>query len=262
MRNKIIAGNWKMNKTFKEGTELLDDVLSASDHINLHNVHVIFATPFIHLRKAAKEIRKHKHFHLAAQNCHWEESGAFTGEISVPMLESVGCEYVIVGHSERRQFFYESNDICARKIEAALKHNIKPIYCVGEALDVRESKRHFTHVELQIVEGLFSLNADQMKNVVIAYEPVWAIGTGVNASPEQAQEMHAFIRKAVAQQYSDELASQIPILYGGSMKPSNVTELLSQPDVDGGLIGGASLQASDFTAMIKAAASVATASVR
>lgn len=262
MRQKIIAGNWKMNKTFKEGIDLVDEVLSLTEHANLHNVHVIFGTPFIHLRKVSKQIKKHNHFHLAAQNCHWEESGAFTGEVSVPMLESVGCEYVIIGHSERRQYFYESNDICARKIEAALKHNIKPIYCVGETQDVRESKRHFTHVELQIVEGLFSLTADQMKNVVIAYEPVWAIGTGLTASPAQAQEMHAFIRKAIEQQYSNAIASQIQILYGGSMKPSNVTELLSQQDVDGGLIGGASLQGSDFAAMIKAAASVSTASAK
>lgn len=252
MRPKLIAGNWKMNKTFKEGNDLIDEVLDLTRDYNMQNIAVIFATPFIHLRHAFKDLRKQKHFFTAAQNCHWEDSGAFTGEVSVPMLASVGCDYVIVGHSERRQFFYESNDICARKIEAALRHGVKPIYCVGETLDVRESKRHFTHVELQIVEGLFTLTAEQMKSVVIAYEPVWAIGTGVTASAEQAQEMHAFIRKALEQQFGAQVANEVPILYGGSVKPNNAAELFTQPDVDGGLIGGASLNASDFAAIVKA----------
>ena len=144
MRPKIIAGNWKMNKTFKEGNDLVEEVLDATQHLHLQNVEIIFATPFIHLKKISKDLKKHKHFHLAAQNCHWVDSGAFTGEISVPMLESVGCEYVIVGHSERRQYFYESNDICAKKIEAALRHNLKPIYCVGETLDIHQSPIHST----------------------------------------------------------------------------------------------------------------------
>jgi triosephosphate isomerase (TIM) len=253
MKKKIIAGNWKMNKNFKEGSDLLNECIELLQNKNLDNVQVVFATPFIHLRKAFKDLKKIKHFSLAAQNCFWEDNGAYTGEISAPMIKSTGAEYVIIGHSERRQYFNETNEQLAKKVDAALRNNLIPIFCVGEILKIREENRHFTHVELQVVEGLFHLTEENFKKVVIAYEPVWAIGTGVNATSQQAQEMHAFIRRAVTEQYSKETGLQIPILYGGSVKPSNAHELFSQPDVDGGLIGGASLVAHDFSAIVEAA---------
>lgn len=253
MRNKIVAGNWKMNKDYKEGIELINECKELLQHKNLNNISVVFSTPFIHLKKAHKELKNIDNVFTAAQNCFWEDSGAFTGEISVPMISSAGAEYVIVGHSERRQYFNESNEILAKKVDAVLRNNLKAIFCVGEPLNIREENRHFTYVELQVVEGLFHLNENQISNIIIAYEPVWAIGTGVTATTQQAEEMHAFIRKAMEQQYGKEISDKIQILYGGSVKPSNAKEIFSQANVDGGLIGGASLVASDFIAIVDAA---------
>ncbi len=253
MRKKIVAGNWKMHKELKEGIEFIETVLAQLDTHNFNNAEVIFATPFIHLRKGRKAVKPLDHCFVAAQNCHWEDSGAYTGEISARMIASTGATHCIVGHSERRQYFLESNEQLAAKVNQCLQHKLTPIFCVGETLDIREAHRHYTHIELQIVEGLFHLNEDEIQKMIIAYEPVWAIGTGVNATPQQAQEIHAFIRKALEQQYSVEIAHSIRILYGGSVKPDNAEQLFSQPDVDGGLIGGASLKVDDFISIISKA---------
>jgi triosephosphate isomerase len=251
MRKKIVAGNWKMHKSYKEGIELLDETLVLLDMEKVKGVEVVFCPPFIHLHKASKSIEGSKYIHTGAQNCHWEESGAYTGETSCGMIKSAGASYVIVGHSERRQYFNETNEQLGKKVNVALKHKLTPIYCCGETLNIREANEHFEVVGSQIKESLFHLSKEEMEQVVIAYEPVWAIGTGKNASKEQAQEMHAFIRKTIAHQYTLGVAENISILYGGSCKPSNAPELFSQPDVDGGLIGGASLAAADFVGIIK-----------
>jgi triosephosphate isomerase len=253
MRKKIVAGNWKMHKDFKEGLDFIESCVEQIRMNDLTQAEVIFATPFIHLRKGKKEIKKLDNCFISAQNCHWENSGAYTGEISASMIASTGATHCIIGHSERRQYFSESNEQLAKKVNQCLQHELIPIFCVGETLDIREAHRHYTHIELQVVEGLFHLNEEEIQKVIIAYEPVWAIGTGVNATPQQAQEIHAFIRRALEQQYSVDIANHIRILYGGSVKPSNAAELFSQTDVDGGLVGGASLNQDDFLAIIRAA---------
>lgn len=253
MRTKIVAGNWKMNKNLKEGIDFIKETVHQIITADLTGAEVIFATPFIHLRKGVKEVKKLNFCSIAAQNCHWENSGAYTGEIAASMIASTGATHCIVGHSERRQYFNENSEQLSKKINQCLEQDLTPIYCVGETLDIREAHRHYTHIELQIVEGLFHLSEEQIQQVVVAYEPVWAIGTGVNASPQQAQEIHAFIRKALEHQYNADIAGRIRILYGGSVKPNNAAELFSQPDVDGGLIGGASLQVDDFMSIIRAA---------
>lgn len=246
-RQHIVAGNWKMNKSFEEGKDLAEAVaagLTESDTI------AILAPPFIHLSAVSMTVQQKLNLKLAAQNCHQEKGGAYTGEISIDMLKSVGVEYVILGHSERREYFGEEATLLAKKVDTVLEAGLKPIFCCGEKLPVREAGTHTELVSDQIKGALFHLSAEAFADVVIAYEPVWAIGTGVTASPEQAQEMHAVIRKLIADQYGAEAADATTILYGGSVKPANAKELFSQPDVDGGLVGGASLKPDDFLAII------------
>lgn len=252
MRTRIAAGNWKMNTSVSEGTELAKSINSfVSENKLPEDVKVIVAPPFTHLEKVASSVNGNQVI-VAAQNCSTELSGAFTGEVSVSMIKSTGATAVIIGHSERRTYFHETNQQLYTKVKNVLAENMIPIYCCGEVLEERNSGVHFYVVEKQIKEGLFGLSENDIKNVVIAYEPVWAIGTGVVATADQAQEMHAFIRKIVRDKYNNEIADNITILYGGSCKPSNAKELFDNADVDGGLIGGASLKAEDFIGIIKA----------
>ncbi len=252
MRKKIVAGNWKMNKTFDEGIQLVKEIIELYTAEVKSQTYVVLAPPFIHLYKLQPLIFGMPMLELAGQNCSNMPGGAYTGEISAAMLKSVGCDYVILGHSERRQYFNETNDWLAKKIDIALANLLQPIYCVGETLEERESGKLFDIIESQLREALFHLPAEQMKHVVIAYEPVWAIGTGQTATSLQAQEMHAFIRKIVGDKYGSEISDNISILYGGSVKADNAVELFQQPDIDGGLIGGAALQARSFVDIIKA----------
>ncbi len=250
MRKFIVAGNWKMNTTPKTGKELVKKVLKKA---KLGNVKVIFAPPYIHLMQTHKLLKGHKGFFAAAQNMHQEEGGAYTGEISVGMIKEIGVKYVIIGHSERRQYFKESNAILLAKTKKALENGRKVIFCCGESLGIREKGTHFQYVMRQLSATIFKLTPEEFRNVVIAYEPIWAIGTGRTASPEQAQDMHFAIRAAVKKKMGEKLAENTPVLYGGSVKPSNALEIFKQPDVDGGLVGGASLNADDFSAIIAAA---------
>ncbi|MBO7249507.1 MAG: triose-phosphate isomerase [Bacteroidales bacterium] len=244
MRTKIVAGNWKMNTVVSEGKELVDGILSKLSTVP-SDVQLIVAPPFTHLSEVASKLAGSS-VALAAQNCADHEKGAYTGEVSVAMLKSVGCSYVILGHSERREYYGETSETLVTKVKLALAAGLKPIFCVGEVKDERVAGKHFEVVGKQIEEVLFTLTAEEMAQVVIAYEPVWAIGTGLTATSEQAQEIHAFIRKALADKFGAALAEEITILYGGSCKPSNAPELFAQPDIDGGLIGGAALKAEDF----------------
>lgn len=248
MRKKIVAGNWKMNTTVPEGVALAKEVVGEAASLS-SEVKLIVGTPFTHLASVA-DVLAGSQVALSAQNCADEAKGAYTGEVSAKMLASLPVEYVILGHSERREYYGETNEKLVKKINLALAENIAPIYCVGEKLEEREAGKHFEVVGSQIKEVLFTLSAEQMKNVVIAYEPVWAIGTGKTATSEQAQEIHAFIRATLAEQFGA-LAEEITILYGGSCKPSNAKELFAQKDIDGGLIGGAALVADDFVAIAK-----------
>lgn len=250
MRQKLVAGNWKMNKTLDEGLELVKAVLDKLEE--KPRGPVVFATPFVHLQAVAKLLKVRKGFHLAAQNCHHEEKGAYTGEISVDMLSSVGVEYVLIGHSERRQYFKETNEQLAQKVNLALAKGLLPIFCCGEPLGIREKGTHVGHVAKQLKASLFHLPEAEFRKIVIAYEPIWAIGTGKTASSAQAQEMHAAIRVLVSKKYGKVVADDTTILYGGSCTPQNAPELFAQPDVDGGLIGGASLKADDFAAIVHA----------
>lgn len=238
-----------MNKTLDEGLELIQELLAKLDE-QPTDVPVVLGTPYIHLAKAADMLKGKEGVYLAAQNCHQESSGAYTGEISVDMLKSVGVEYVILGHSERRQYFEESDTLVTEKLLKALDVGLKVIWCCGEPIEVREKEVHEGYVNNQLMASIRSLENDQLANVVIAYEPIWAIGTGRTATPQQAQDMHAFIRGSIAEKFGEEVAQTVTILYGGSCKPGNAEELFSQPDVDGGLIGGASLKVDDFAAII------------
>ncbi len=250
MRKNIVAGNWKMNTTVSEGVELAKGISNAvSNGINNAETGVVIAPPFTHLYAVGEQIN-HDKVCLAAQDCATEEKGAYTGEISVAMLKSIGVKAVILGHSERRTYYGETNETLLKKINLVLKNDMKPIFCIGEVLAQREAGKHFDVVKEQIESVLFTLSADDFKNVIVAYEPVWAIGTGVTASSEQAQEIHAYIRKLISEKYGTEVADNTTILYGGSCKPSNAKELFSQPDVDGGLIGGASLKVEDFMGIV------------
>lgn len=252
MRKKIVAGNWKMNATVDEAVELLTSIEDLLDENDLpSNLRIIIAPPYIHLKMLSDLVENNAFIKIAAQNCHQEEKGAFTGEISAPMIRSANAEFIIIGHSERRLYFHENNALLKLKVISCLKNDLIPIYCCGEVLLERESETHFEVIEKQLLEGLFHLEAEDILQTVIAYEPVWAIGTGKTASPLQAQEMHAFIRYLINEKYGEDIASKIPILYGGSCNPSNAAELFSQNDVDGGLIGGASLKAADFVNIIK-----------
>ncbi len=249
MRKKIVAGNWKMNKNLEETGVLLSELKAKFK--NTPSVEVIVAPTFTNLYYASQEL-KGCDILVAAQNMHQAEGGAFTGEISASMLKSVGVELVILGHSERRAYFGETNELLSEKVKTALRHDMTILFCFGEELEDRKSENHFSVVESQLKNALFDLNEDAWKNIVLAYEPVWAIGTGETASPEQAQEMHAFIRKTIANAYNTKLAEEVSILYGGSVKPNNATEIFAKPDVDGGLIGGASLNAESFIAIAEA----------
>ncbi len=251
MRSKIVAGNWKMNKNYKESKTLVKELIKELKEIELDNTRVIIAPPFTNLQKASKKT-KDTSIEVAAQNMHQADSGAFTGEISASMLKSIYVDIVILGHSERREYFGETNEKLAKKVDAALKNGLEVIFCFGEVLEDRKNGNHFKVVEDQIKKALFHLTSDDWKHIILAYEPVWAIGTGETASPEQAQEMHAFIRELVAERYISDVAEEVSILYGGSVKPSNAKEIFSKEDVDGGLIGGAALNVDDFTALIKA----------
>lgn len=252
MRNYIIAGNWKMNLTLSEGYSLASEIKGmVSDEINNSNVEIVVFPPFIHLA-GIKKLIENTSISLGAQNCHFMDSGAYTGEISPKMLKDLGVKYVLAGHSERRQFNFENNKLLAQKINAIQKNGMIPFYCIGETLEQRQAKQEFEINKSQLEEGLFHLTAEEIINTVIAYEPVWAIGTGVTANAAQASEMHTFIRKLVEEKYGLRAAEYIRILYGGSMKPENAEELLNCIDIDGGLIGGASLESRSFLNIIKA----------
>lgn len=251
MRKKIVAGNWKMNMDLTEGIKFAASVDKHFRENPSGKAQVILCTPFIHLAGVA-EIVKHGKIALGAQNCASEASGAYTGEVSAYMVKSTGAEYVIIGHSERRQYYHEDDKLLNKKTLLAINSGLKVIFCCGEVLKEREDGKHFLIVKRQLEEGLFSLTAGQMDNIVVAYEPVWAIGTGLTATPDQAQEMHKYIRDLVKEKYGNDCAKKLPILYGGSCKPSNAAEIFSKADVDGGLIGGASLKKEDFAGIVAA----------
>ena len=247
MRKNIVAGNWKMNTTVPEGIELAKAVVARSAEVPAE-VKLIVATPFTHLYPVA-EVVKGTVVGLSAENCADHAKGAYTGEVSADMLVSAGCEYTILGHSERRQYYGETDEKLVEKTKLALGAGLKVILCVGENLAEREAGKHFDVCEAQIKNVLYNFTAEDMKSIIVAYEPVWAIGTGKTATSEQAEEIHAFIRKVVADKFGAQVADDLTILYGGSCKPSNAKELFAQPDIDGGLIGGASLKADDFIAI-------------
>ena len=251
MRKQIAAANWKMNMTFQQGEKLLDDILDAGVKLASHR-QVIFAVPYPYLLMTRSEVAEEKNYYAAAQNCYHKKSGAYTGEVSAEMLHSIGLQFCVIGHSERREYFNETNAMLAEKLNLCLENFITPIFCCGEPLSIREANKQNEFVATQLKESLFHLSAEKIKDIVIAYEPIWAIGTGKTASTEQAQEIHAYLRSVLADQYGKETAEQISILYGGSVKANNAKELFSCPDVDGGLVGGASLVASEFIEIIKA----------
>lgn len=248
MPKKIVAGNWKMNKTHEEALSLSKELFDRQDEIP-EDVKLVISPPALYLSSMA-HISKSR-IGLSSQNCSNQKSGAFTGEISTEMLNSVGVKFCIVGHSERRSYYSESDEFIGEKVERLLEDDITPIFCCGEQLEERESDQYFDIIKNQISNSLFHLSKEEISKLVIAYEPVWAIGTGKTASPEQAQEIHAYIRSLISEKYDSEIGDNLSILYGGSCKPSNAKELFSQPDIDGGLIGGASLNADDFLALSK-----------
>ncbi len=250
MRKQIVAGNWKMNKNVQESVQLASEIVNAVKELTLNNTRVIVTPTFVNLSEVIKETEGSA-VEVAAQNMHQAKSGAYTGEISAEMLTALGLKSVILGHSERREYFGETDALLAEKVNAALENNLEIIFCFGEVLEDRKAGNHYKVVESQINNGLFHLAADKWSSIVLAYEPVWAIGTGETASPEQAQEMHAFIRKIVAEKYNSQVAADVSILYGGSVKPSNAKEIFSKEDVDGGLIGGAALNADNFISLVK-----------
>lgn len=253
MRQKIVAGNWKMNTTLEEAQKLTSELLGMVRDEVKGDTKIILCPPFLYLHLINTLLGKNSKIELGAQNCSEHASGAYTGEVSAIMLKSMGIPYVILGHSERRQYFNETGKQLAQKVDGALANNLTPIFCCGEPLEIREAGTHEALVKQQIEEGLFHLNAEALKKIVIAYEPVWAIGTGKTATTDQAQEMHAVIRKHLATKFGEEVAAIVPILYGGSVKPDNAKELFACPDVDGGLVGGASLKSRDFVEIIKSA---------
>ncbi len=252
MRKKIVAGNWKMNTNLQSGIALASQINKLVKNLpDDSKTGIVIAPPFLHLSSVQGAIDNEK-ICLASQNCAAYPKGAYTGEISAKMLQSAGVKAVIIGHSERRAYFGETDETLSTKVDLCLENNLKPIFCCGEQLAERQSGNYFNIVQNQLLKGLFGLSPENFERVIIAYEPVWAIGTGVTASAEQAQEMHKFIRAIIADKYGSLIADDTTILYGGSCKPSNAKELFSQPDVDGGLIGGASLKAEDFIEIVKA----------
>ena len=251
MRKQIAAANWKMNLSLTEGEALLD-AINEKPHSLAPNQEAIFAVPFPYISMAQAKVGAKSNVYVAAQNCSNKLSGAYTGEVSVTMLQSMCVKYVVIGHSERREYFNESNELLAQKVDICLENKTTPIFCCGEPLEIRESATQNEYVAKQLSESLFHLTEDAISHVVIAYEPIWAIGTGKTASSDQAQEMHAFIRSHIASKYGAAIADSISILYGGSVKSANAVEIFGQPDVDGGLVGGASLNADEFVAIINA----------
>ena len=251
MRKQIAAANWKMNLSLQEAETLLDKITGNKIELT-DNQLVIFSVPAPYLHMAQQKIEGLKNNRVAAQNVYSKMSGAYTGEISVGMLNSIGVDHAIIGHSERRELFFETNEMLAEKIRICLDNKVNPIFCCGEALEIREANNQNDYVAKQLEESLWGLSPEDLQQVVIAYEPIWAIGTGKTATSEQAQEMHAHIRSVLAFRFGKEIADNISILYGGSVKASNAKEIFSQPDVDGGLVGGASLIAEDFVEIIKA----------
>lgn len=249
MRKKIAAANWKMNCTYQQGEQLLDGILGANIELKAHQQSV-FAVPFPYLTMATAKLNGRKGYSIAAQNIYNKKSGAYTGEVSAEMLQSIQIPYCLVGHSERREYFNESNQMLAEKIDLLLANGITPIFCCGEPLSIREAGTQNSFVAKQLEESLFHLSAEVVSTIVIAYEPIWAIGTGKTATADQAQEIHAYLRSVLAGKYGQAVADQIPVLYGGSVKGSNAKELFSCPDVDGGLVGGASLNAAEFATII------------
>lgn len=250
MRTQIAAANWKMNLTYQFGEKLLDEILGAEIRLKEHQK-TIFAVPFPYLTMTRSEVQEEKNYYAAAQNCNHNKSGAFTGEVSAEMIHSLNIYYCIVGHSERRKYFSESNSDLAKKVDLCQENYITPIFCCGEALQIREAGNQNEYVANQLQESLFHLSAEKISQLIIAYEPIWAIGTGKTATTEQAQEMHANIRSIIAGKYDNATADKISILYGGSVKANNAKEIFSCPDVDGGLVGGASLVAADFIEIIR-----------
>lgn len=250
MRKKIIAGNWKMNKNFEEAMALTSEVVNMLKDEYKGSAETVLIPPFVYVNAVSRMLGGN--VSSGAQNCSNHESGAYTGEVSASMIKSCGAKYVIIGHSERRQYFGEHNDWLAKKVDAALTNGLHPIYCCGETLEEREANTHFDVLKSQISEGLFHLSSEDMKKTVVAYEPVWAIGTGKTASTAQAQEVHAFIRGLIRDKYDAATADEITIQYGGSVKPDNAVELFSAPDIDGALVGGAALQSRSFVDIVKA----------
>ena len=251
MRQKIVAGNWKMNNDKAETKALIKGIKKSIKKLPLENTRVIISPSYVSISSAVKKA-KNTNIEVASQNMHQAKNGAYTGEISADMLKSIGVKTVIIGHSERREYFGETDELLAEKIDAVLANGLEAIFCFGEKLEERKKEDHLLEVGSQLKNALFHLKATDFKNIILAYEPVWAIGTGETASPEQAQEMHAFVRNIIGKKFSKEVADSVSILYGGSVKPANAEEIFSNPDVDGGLIGGAALKAEDFAAIIKA----------
>lgn len=249
MRKQIAAANWKMNLTLQQAETLVDELVKIPHELT-EDQQAVFGVPFPYLTTISAKLAGKKNVFVSAQNCYSKKSGAYTGEVSAEMLKSINIPYVILGHSERREYFNESNSMLAEKVNICFEYGLKPIFCCGESLDIREAGTQNNFVETQLKESLFHLSAEQLTGFVIAYEPIWAIGTGKTASSDQAQEMHAHIRSVFAKQYGDTVANSISVLYGGSVKAANAKEIFGKPDVDGGLVGGASLVAAEFAAII------------
>jgi len=251
MRQQIAAANWKMNLTYQQGEQLLDGILDANIELAVHQS-AVFAVPFPYLVMATQKLSGRNNYFTAAQNCSDQKAGAYTGEVAAEMLKSINIRYCVLGHSERREYFSERNQSLAKRVELCLANDITPIFCCGETLSIREVGAQEGYVETQLMESLFHFSEEEIRKIVIAYEPIWAIGTGKTASVGQAQEMHAHIRGLFAKKYNKATAQHIPILYGGSVKAANAKELFHSPDVDGGLVGGASLNVTEFTSIIRA----------
>ena len=252
MRKKIVAGNWKMNIDLEKGVQLFNEIQQLLKEEVKADQEVIICPPYTHLSSLSQIVDPNTNLSIGAQNCHQADSGAFTGEVSASIIASAGASYVIIGHSERRLYFAESNSLLAQKLDVVLKNGLSPIFCIGETLEQRNSETYFEVIKEQITEASFHLQGADYSKMVLAYEPVWAIGTGLTASPEQAQQIHSFIRNLLADKYDQDLANNMTILYGGSCNPKNAAELFAKADIDGGLIGGASLKAQDFVDIIKA----------
>ena len=249
MRKQIAAANWKMNLTLQQAEQLTDELLGTKHNMGVDQL-AILAVPFPYLTSIQARLKNNANMFVAAQNCAATKNGAYTGETSTEMLESIGVQYVLIGHSERREYYNETNSILTEKVDRAFENNIHPVFCCGEPLNIREAGTQNSYVETQLKESLFHLDKDQMNGFIIAYEPIWAIGTGRTASSDQAQQMHAHIRDVIAVQFGAEIGASISILYGGSVKAANAGDIFSKPDVDGGLVGGASLVAAEFATII------------